>query len=80
MAKKELRLPAAHGYPMDLTSASDKVNDLAFATAIGLVDWGSENEVKQKRGNLFSSFRSEKKGGGSGTVKQVREWIRSLLP
>ncbi|MCX6780737.1 MAG: cell division protein FtsA, partial [Candidatus Magasanikbacteria bacterium] len=32
LAKKELRLPAALGYPMDITSLSEKVNDLAFTS------------------------------------------------
>lgn len=39
--KQKLKLPVALGYPLNITSVTDKVNDLSFATAIGLVKWGS---------------------------------------
>jgi cell division protein FtsA len=39
-AKQKLRLPVSLGYPMNITSITDRVNDLAFSTAIGLVQWG----------------------------------------
>jgi len=39
-AKKYLRLPASLGYPMGVYSVTEKVNDLGFATAIGLLKWG----------------------------------------
>jgi len=42
VAKKKLRLPATIGFSLGLTSVTDKVNDPAFATAIGLVVWGKE--------------------------------------
>ena len=42
LAKKVLRLPASLGYPLNVVSVTDKVNDLGFATAVGLVKWGSE--------------------------------------
>lgn len=48
-AKKQLRLPAGLGQPLAVTSAIDKVNDPAFATAIGLVIWGSQ--VSSQRGH-----------------------------
>jgi cell division protein FtsA len=42
VAKKELRLPVSIGCPADITSISEKINDPAFGTAIGLVKLGSE--------------------------------------
>src|SRR3989338_5954443 len=39
-AKRILRLPASLGYPVGVTSITDRVNDLSFTTAIGLVQWG----------------------------------------
>jgi len=42
IAKKELRLPITIGYPLDISSLSEKIGDPAFTTAIGLVKWGSE--------------------------------------
>lgn len=80
LAKKELRLPAAHGYPMDITSLSDKVNDLAFASAIGLVAWGAQNESTaskrgSRKGTMGGSFKDAK-----SVSHHVRNWIRNLLP
>ena len=40
-AKQRLKLPVSLSYPLNITSVTDKVNDLSFATAIGLVKWGS---------------------------------------
>ncbi|OGY46122.1 MAG: cell division protein FtsA [Candidatus Buchananbacteria bacterium RIFCSPHIGHO2_02_FULL_45_11b] len=51
-AKKQLRLPASLGKPLAVTSAIDKVSDPAFATAIGLVIWGSQVSRQGGGGNL----------------------------
>lgn len=40
LAKHKMRLPVSLGYPLGVTSITDRVNDLAFTTAIGLVQWG----------------------------------------
>jgi cell division protein FtsA len=40
LVKKRLRIPASLGFSLGMTSVSDKVNDPAFATAMGLVAWG----------------------------------------
>lgn len=40
VAKREFRLPSSLGYPLDVASPLEKVNDLAFSTALGLVRWG----------------------------------------
>ena len=90
LAKKELRLPAALGYPIDITSLSDRVNDLSFASAIGLVAWGVRGDIPYVGGGKRSG------GGGHGdsfvstigssfkdvavVFKQVREWVRSIMP
>ncbi len=72
LAKRELRLPAALGYPIEITSLSDKVNDLSFASAIGLVAWGAENNDTFKKNQVFKDSKS--------VTQQVRNWIISLLP
>ena len=40
VAKREFRLPATLGYPLEVASPLEKVNDPAFSTALGLVRWG----------------------------------------
>ncbi|MDZ4229828.1 MAG: cell division protein FtsA, partial [Candidatus Veblenbacteria bacterium] len=40
VAKREFRLPATIGYPLEVVSPLERVNDPAFSTALGLVRWG----------------------------------------
>jgi cell division protein FtsA len=41
VAKRKLRLPASLGYSTGISGTTDKINDLGFTTAIGLVLWGA---------------------------------------
>ncbi|MDO8499301.1 MAG: cell division protein FtsA [bacterium] len=43
LSKKVLRLPSTLGYPLNIGSVTEKINDLGFSTVIGLVKWGSHN-------------------------------------
>jgi cell division protein FtsA len=72
LAKEVLELPASLGYPMDMSSATDKINDLAFTTAIGLIKWGTGlQEVRTaRRGNA-----QVKK-----TAESMRNFFQSLIP
>ncbi len=73
LAKRKLRLPAAPGYPLNLTSVTDKINDLSFTTAIGLVRWGALAAAapQSKFSNLISRFRP---------VAKVKRWFQFLIP
>lgn len=77
IAKKRLRLPVSLGHPKaDFMSAVDTVNDLSFASSIGLVLWGDAATKDRERGfgSLFggTSFR--------GVGQTIRSWFASLLP
>ncbi len=72
LAKKVLRLPANLGYPLNVTSVTDKVNDLGFATAVGLVKWGSEMQGAQNH-----KPGSKKISAASG---QLKKWLKALIP
>lgn len=77
MAKKVLRLPANLGYPINVISVTDKVNDLGFSTAVGLVKWGSQMQSsggygKPRGGNVF-------KGGGKA-FDFLKKTFKSLIP
>lgn len=41
VAKRKMRLPACLGYSTGISGTTDKINDLSFTTAIGLVLWGA---------------------------------------
>ena len=62
LARKKLRLPAMLGYPLNMSSVTDKINDPSFSTAVGLVRWGSIEDVEGMKGpsgpNVFSKIRS----------------------
>ncbi len=77
MAKKVLRLPANLGYPINVISVTDKVNDLGFSTAVGLVKWGSQMQSsggygKPRSNNVF-------KGGGKA-FDFLKKTFKSLIP
>lgn len=74
LAKKQLRLPALMGYPMNITSVTDKVNDLSFATAVGLVKWGSvmQGGYGERGGGVIQKMNN--------ASSQLKKWVRALLP
>ncbi|MBU2228846.1 cell division protein FtsA [Patescibacteria group bacterium] len=73
-AKAIFKLPCHIGYPLEVVTAIDKINDPTFTTAIGLVLWGSELSAKPSR--IFK--------GGRSSVKEVtgkmNKWFKSLMP
>ncbi len=73
VAKKVLKLPVQVGFPKDLPFAVDKVDDPAFATAIGLVLWAAD--LKKHFGGTSKTMQ-----GLSGTVLKIKDWFKSLLP
>lgn len=74
LAKEVVQLPASIGYPLNVDSISDKVNDLAFSTAIGLVMWGADMTKGKSRVQ-----RSRFAGGGKVAEKLQGFW-KSLIP
>ncbi|OGH93837.1 MAG: cell division protein FtsA [Candidatus Magasanikbacteria bacterium RIFOXYD2_FULL_41_14] len=69
LAKKNLRLPATLGYPLNIASVTDKINDLGFVGAVGLVKWGAmmggRTHTVQDRWQFIGI---------------VKSWINKLLP
>lgn len=72
VVKKKLRLPAALGYPYDIVSVIDQVNDLTFTTAVGLVKWGSQLRQQPKGISRFKSV--------AGVTNKMKKWFQSLIP
>ena len=81
LAKKTLRLPATLGYPLSVLSITEKVNDLGFATVVGLLKWGSMMKFGSGGGNYEGGGRF---GGGFKRVNQfggqVKKWLKTLMP
>jgi len=73
VAKRTLRLPASLGYPQEVISNIDKVSDISFTTALGLVLWGDQLDGRKRS-------RTSAWGAPTETVKDIKNWLKSLLP
>lgn len=75
-AKKRLRLPAVVGRPQNVTTIIDRVDDPAFATAVGLILWGGK--FSQGPGKNFNGLV---KGVFSHPgFDKLRKWLKNFLP
>ena len=74
LAKKELRLPAQVGFPLELEGIVDEVDDPAFATAVGLLLWGMDEQIKGN-GRIPLPRLSV-----ASTVGKIKGWLRGFLP
>ena len=74
-AKKVLRLPATLGYPLNVVSVTEKVNDLSYATAVGLVRWGAIMDEMSVGGASPLVLKSVGKAGN-----QLKKWVKALIP
>ena len=72
LAREVLGLPVQIGFPTEVEGVVDKIDDPAYATAIGLVVWGSKYE-----GQGSYSFSKIEFGKAFETVKG---WFKNLLP
>ncbi len=78
LAKKVLRLPANLGYPLNVVSVTDKVNDLGFGVAVGLVKWGSAMQSSgARRGGARLSVSFSGMGRAMDFIKRI---FKSLIP
>lgn len=76
VAKNKLRLPACLGTNQNVSLAIDKVNDVNYLTALGLVAWG--NQLTKRKKNSRISWPT---GGAAGKgLEQIKEWFKSLIP
>lgn len=76
LAKKQLRLPVTVGLTSSVTTVIDRLEDPAFATAVGLVLWGAEFLLGSSRTvNKFARKVLE-----SDTIAKLRKWFKSFLP
>lgn len=73
LARETLNLPAQIGFPQNYDGVVDKIDDPAYATAIGLLIWGSRFEGRYHSGVLKGM--NLKKGLGN-----IKGWLKNLLP
>ncbi|MFH0820667.1 MAG: cell division protein FtsA [Candidatus Peregrinibacteria bacterium] len=71
LAREVLGLPVQIGFPTEVEGVVDKIDDPAYATAIGLVVWGAKYEG---RSYGFGGMDFKKFFGG------MKGWFKNLLP
>jgi len=71
LARETLNLPVQIGFPQNYDGVVDKIDDPSYATAIGLLIWGSKFEGRP-HGAKALNF---KKGMGS-----IKKWFKGLIP
>ena len=73
LARETLNLPVPIGFRQNFDGVVDKIDDPAYATAIGLILWGTRLEHR----TYGVSFKGLNLKGAMGSIKG---WIRNLLP
>ncbi|MBI2453504.1 cell division protein FtsA [Candidatus Peregrinibacteria bacterium] len=73
LARETLNLPVQIGFPQNFEGVVDRIDDPAYATAIGLILWGSRFEGSYKGFNFRGMSISK-------TFQDVRGWVKNLLP
>ncbi len=76
VGKRKTMLPVSLGISKRFNTAVDKVNDLTFATALGLVMWGY-NALNEKEGGHFSFSGKLNSVKEAGT--KVKTWFKNLI-
>lgn len=72
LVKKELHLPCQIGFPKKIEGIVDKIDDPVFATVVGLLLWGFNEQV----GNRVSSRKIQIRK----KISKAKKWIEGLLP
>jgi cell division protein FtsA len=78
-AKRMLAMPVRVGYPIGLKGIVDEVQDTPFATAVGLVMYGSKLEVSHSSAFGFSLSKMRRLPGGN-IGKKLWDLIKSFIP
>lgn len=71
LARDVLGLPVQMGFPVDIGGVVEKIDDPAYATALGTLVWGMRAGETFPR---FSTFHIRH------ALKQASSWFKSLLP
>jgi cell division protein FtsA len=71
LSRDVLGLPVQMGFPVDIGGVIEKVDDPAYASALGTLVWGMREE---EHGWSRSPFQMKR------AVKQVGSWLKSLFP
>lgn len=71
LARDVLGLPVQIGFPTEVDGVVDKIDDPAYATAIGLIVWGSKFEGRSYGMSVFDIKKA---------LSNMKGWFKNLLP
>ncbi|MBT3834769.1 cell division protein FtsA [Candidatus Peribacteria bacterium] len=71
LAREVLGLPVQMGFPVDIGGVIEKVDDPAYATALGTLVWGAREGGRSYGGSSVSVKRA---------YSHMKSWFRNLLP
>jgi len=74
IAREVLGLPVQMGFPMEIGGVIEKVDDPAYATALGALLWGAREGMKRNSFSFAGSFDMRR------TFGSVSSWFKNLLP
>lgn len=75
LAKDRLGLPAQIGSPINIDGVIDRVDDPFFATAVGLILWGMDEEEKGGDKKTFIPFLKT-----GNPLTKIFRWLKTFLP
>ncbi len=75
LAKEELKLPVQIGFPLEIETVIEEIEDPSFATAVGLVFWAMDNRLG--KGSRYFSLPEFSVGS---TVGRIKNWMKGFLP
>lgn len=76
LTKQQLKLPVQIGFPRELDGIADRIDDPSFATAVGLVLWGIDMELKGRGDGAPLPYIPSI----GNTIKKVKRWFRMFMP
>jgi len=77
LARDTLNLPVQIGFPQNFEGIVDKIDDPAYATAIGLLIWGSRFESVNPGLGLNLDFKNI---NINKMLDEAKGWLKNLLP
>jgi len=71
-----LGIPVRVGVPGELTGLSDSLNSPPYATAVGLLRWGSRHGAAM----INTPVSAPERNGWGSTYERFKTWLREFLP
>lgn len=68
-------IPTRRGYPIGVGGLTDVINNPAFATAVGLVQYGAKARVKQSR----DTFRIRDQNIFNRVLSRMKKWFKEVI-